>query len=161
MNKKNTRNTRNNVNANQKFVDIDNAREADQKIVMQDIIDAGHCPFCQENLKKYHKQPVLKEGKFWILTSNQWPYKFAKVHLLAIYKNHAENLAQIDPKSGVELLEFLQWAEKEYQILGGGWIMRFGDTNYSAGTVNHIHVQFIQPEINNPKFEPVRIKLGK
>ena len=145
----------------QNFVDIDNSREEDQKQVMEDIISAGHCPFCEENLRKYHKQPILKEGRYWIVTDNQWPYKNTKVHLLIIYKKHATDLSQLDPKSGRELLELVAWAEKEYQIPGGGWAMRFGDTNYSAGTVNHIHVQFIQPDISAPDFKPVRIKLGK
>jgi diadenosine tetraphosphate (Ap4A) HIT family hydrolase len=143
------------------FVDIDNTREDDQREVMQDIISADHCPFCTENLKKYHKQPLLKDGKYWLVTSNQWPYKNTKVHLLIIYKEHAVELSELNPESGKELLEFTAWAEKEYQIPGGGWSMRFGDTNYSAGTVNHIHVQFIQPDIEAPDFKPVRIKLGK
>jgi ATP adenylyltransferase len=144
-----------------KFVDLDNAREEEQKQIMQEIIDADHCPFCSENLKKYHKQAILKEGKYWILTKNQWPYKHTKHHLLAIYKEHATNLSELDSKSGNELFELLKWAEKEYKIPGGGWAMRFGDTDYSAGTVNHLHVQFIQPDIKSPEFKPVRIKIGK
>ena len=145
----------------QNFVDIDNSREEEQKQVMENIISAGHCPFCEENIRKYHKQPILKEGRYWIVTDNQWPYKNTKVHLLIIYKEHATDLSGLDPESGKELLEFVTWAEKEYQIPGGGWAMRFGDTNYSAGTVNHIHVQFIQPDISLSEFKPVRIKLGK
>lgn len=143
------------------FVDLDNAREDEQKKVMNEIIEADHCPFCLENLKKYHKQPIIKEGKFWLVTNNQWPYKHTQLHFLVIYKDHAINLSELDPKSGTELLELLQWVETEYQVPGGGWAMRFGDTNYSAGTVNHIHVQFIQPDIATENFEPVRIKIGK
>ena len=143
------------------FVDLDNAREVEQKKVMQNIINAKHCPFCMKNLKKYHKQPILKEGKYWILTNNQWPYKYTKHHFLIIYKEHAVNLSELNSQSGVELLEMVQWVEKEYKVIGGGWAMRFGDTNYSAGTVNHIHVQFIQPDINDPNFKSVKIKLCK
>lgn len=145
----------------QKFVDIDNARKDEQKQVMREIIDADHCPFCLENLEKYHKMPILKEGKFWIITENQWPYDHTKVHLLAIYKVHATTLAELDSESGKELLEMMQWAEKELKIPGGGFSMRFGDTNFSAGTINHIHVQFIQPDLDSPGYKPVRIKLGK
>ena len=70
-------------------------------------------------------------------------------------------MSKLDPNAGKELLEFVAWAEEKYKIPGGGWSMRFGDTNYSAGTVNHIHVQFIQPDLDDPEFKPVRIKLGK
>jgi len=146
-----------------KFVDLDNARVLEQKRVMEDIIDADHCPFCLENLKKYHKKPILKEGKYWLLTENQWPYANTKVHLLAIYKKHIENLADLDPKAGEELLEFFKWAEKKYQVPGGGFVMRFGDTDYSAGTVAHLHAQFLVPDIHHPTYmeKPVRVKIGK
>lgn len=144
-----------------KFVDLDNAREDEQRAVMEQIINAGHCPFCRENLAKYHKKEILQEGRFWLLTENQWPYDFTKVHLLAIYKEHAENLSELNPKSGEELLRLMQWAEKQYQVPGGAWAMRFGSTEYSAGTVNHIHVQFISPDISDPDYECVRLKIGK
>jgi hypothetical protein len=38
--------------------------------------------------------------------------------------------------------------------------MRFGETKYSAGTVKHLHAQFIVPDVDQPDFEPVRIKIG-
>ena len=142
-------------------VDLENARLDEQRQVMRDIIDAGHCPFCRENLDKYHKQEILKEGEFWLVTKNQWPYDYTKVHLLLIYKQHATDLSELNPESGKELLELLQWAQKEYKIPGGGWAMRFGDTNHSAGTVAHIHVQFIMPDLEHPEYKPVRIKIGK
>ena len=146
-----------------KFVDMDNARLDDQREVMKDIIDADHCPFCLENLQKYHKQPILKDGKYWLLTTNQWPYAHTKVHLLLIYKTHVERLSELDPAAGVELLELAQWAEKEFSIPGGGLALRFGDTDYSAGTVAHLHAQLLQPDIDAPDYDekPVKVKIGK
>lgn len=143
------------------FVDLDNAREDEQRQVMQDIVQAEECPFCLENLRKYHKQPILKETGFWLVTTNQWPYDHTKHHFLLIYKPHSEHLSELDPAAGRELLELVQWLEKEYHVPGGGWAMRFGDTNYSAGTVAHLHVQFVVPDVDAPDFEPTRIKIGK
>jgi len=146
-----------------KLVDLDNAREKKQLEVMKKIIAQGHCPFCLDNLRKYHKQPILKETKYWILTPNQWPYKHTKVHLLAIYKEHAEKLSELNPQAGVELIKLMQWAEKHYQAPGGGWCMRFGNSNYSAASVAHLHVQFLVPDIDAPDYldKPVRVKIGK
>ena len=145
------------------FIDLDNAREDEQKKVMREIRDADHCPFCQANLEKYHKHPILKQTKYWLLTNNQWPYKNTSLHLLAIYKEHATNLSELAPESGQDLLELLQWVEKEFQVKGGGWAMRFGDTDHSAGTVAHIHAQFLVPDIDAEDFSqnPVKIKIGK
>lgn len=142
------------------FVDTHNARFDDQRKVLQQIIADRGCPFCGEKLFKYHKKPILKEGKFWILTENQWPHDNTKINLLAIYKEHAESLAEINPDAGKELVELFQWAEKEYSVPGGGFAMRFGDTRYSAGTVKHIHAQFFVPDREKPDYKPVRFKIG-
>lgn len=143
------------------YIDIDNAREDDQRSVMENIAEAAHCPFCRENLAKYHQQPILKEGKFWIVTTNQWPYEHTKHHFLLIYKVHALNLGDLSPAAGQELFKLVAELEKDCQFKGGGLAMRFGDTDYSAGTVNHLHVQLIEPDFSAPDFEPVRIKIGK
>ncbi len=143
------------------FVDLDNARLDEQRNVMKKIMAEGHCPFCAENLTRYHKQPILRDGKYWSLTYNQWPHANTKLNLLIIYKAHAENLSQLDPRSGNELLEILTWAATEFKVPGGGVGIRFGNTDYSAGSVNHIHAQFFVPDRENPEFEPVRFKIGK
>ncbi len=145
------------------FVDLENAREDSQRAVMREIIDANHCPFCRENLQKYHKQPILKEGQYWLVTTNQWPYPHTKVHLLLICKEHVTNLSELKPQAGEELVTLSQWAEKEFQMIGGGLAMRFGDMNYSAGTIAHLHVQLLMPSIDDPDYDekPVKIKIGK
>lgn len=145
----------------QQYVDLDNARQQDQAQVMKDIIDAGHCPFCEQNLRRYHRQPIIKETRHWLLTPNQWPYEYTKYHWLAIYREHVTDLQSIEPIAGQELIELFAWLEKKYQLPGGGWCMRFGDSNYSAGSVNHIHAQFIIPDITVDGYQPVRVKLGK
>lgn len=162
MSKSLNKTTSSTTQSNQKkFVDIDNSREADQRAVMEKIVSADHCPFCSENLRQYHNQPIIKETNFWMLTTNQWPYKHTKLHLLAIYKQHAVRLRELNPLAGSELLELFQWVEREHQVPGGGWAMRFGDTDYSAGTVAHLHAQFVVPDFESPGYEPVRIKIGK
>jgi ATP adenylyltransferase len=142
------------------LVDLHNAREEDQRKIMEEILAAGHCPFCQENLDKYHMEPTIKDGKYWFITSNQWPYKNTKVHLLAISKRHFENLYEIRPEESAELLSLLGEMQKKYNAPGGAFAMRFGETKYSAGTVRHIHAQFIIPDADKPDFEPVRFKIG-
>jgi ATP adenylyltransferase len=142
-------------------VDLDNTRNDEQRAVMRDIIEADHCPFCLENLKKYHTPPTIKETKHWLLTSNKWPYKNVRHHLLIILKTHKEMLSELTAEEGTELVEILAFAQKHTNAPGGGFAMRFGDTDYSAGTVAHLHAQFIVPEINDPDFKPTRFKIGK
>ncbi len=140
-----------------------NERLPEQRTIMEKIDKAGICPFCSEHFSKYHKQPILKKTKHWLLTKNQWPYENTRVHLLAIYRTHAEQLKDLTPIAGTELVSLLQWAEKKFKIAGGGFGMRFGDSAINGGTVRHIHVQFMAPRITNPKhrnYKPVKLKVG-
>jgi diadenosine tetraphosphate (Ap4A) HIT family hydrolase len=126
-------------------------RHEEQRRVMEEIKRHGHCPFCIENLDKYHKNPIIDEGKFWLLTENQWPYEKIKHQLLAIYKTHIEHLEEMDPESGKELLEMFSKQTKKRKIPGGGIAIRFGSDpengNYGS-SVLHIHAHLIEPDLN-------------
>jgi len=144
-----------------KYVDLDNTREDEQREIMKKTIEADRCPFCLENFVKYNHQPLLKETKYWFLTHNKWPYKNTKHHLLIVLKAHKEMLSELTPEEGAGLIEILAFAQEYTNAPGGGFAMRFGDTDYSAGTVSHLHAQFIVPDIDAPDFKPTRFKIGK
>ncbi len=144
------------------FVNLENARKTEQLAVMQRIQDRGECPFCAENLRKEHKNPILSESKHWILTHNQWRYDEAQLHLLLISTVHARNLNDLPSEAGKELLEALQWAEKRFNITSGGVAIRFGDIRYNGATIDHLHAHLIVP-FQNPEsadYKPVRFKIG-
>ena len=146
--------------ADDPFVDMRHARFDDQRAVMRRIIEAGHCPFCRENILQYHEQPLIHEGKHWILTPSQWPYASTRLHLLIISKLHITKLADLPPEAGLELIRVLQYAETIFDIPGGAFAMRFGNTSYSAASVMHLHGQLIVPDIASPDYKPVRFKIG-
>ena len=142
------------------FVNIDNARLDEQRQVMKDIENNQECPFCPENLNKYHKEKIIRKGKHWILTRNQWPYKYTSTHLLAIATYHAEKISDLQKGSFNELQDHIVWAEKKFKVVAGGIAMRFGDMSNNGATVNHLHVHFIVPSINKPKDQKVSFKIG-
>ncbi|MFH2118666.1 MAG: HIT family protein [Candidatus Paceibacterota bacterium] len=143
------------------FVDIDNTREPEQVKVMEQIVESGECPFCLATIKKYHRTPILKETDHWLLTRNAWPYDNTREHFLIILKPHKERLSELSSEEGADFFRLMAWAEQEFDLPGGGLAMRFGDTNYSAGTIKHLHVQLIVPDIDKPGFKPARFKIGK
>jgi diadenosine tetraphosphate (Ap4A) HIT family hydrolase len=118
---------------------------------MDEIAKQGHCPFCAENIDKYHKNPILKEGKYWLLTDNQWPYPKVKHQLLAIYKTHIEHIKEMDAEAGAELITLFKEETLKRNIPGGGIIIRFGSDpkggNYGS-TVLHIHAHLIEPDLD-------------
>lgn len=144
-----------------KHVDIDNARVEEQRAEMERIIAADHCPFCPENLELYHKTENIRKTDYWLLTTNSWPYANTKFHFLFILNRHAEELFELTPAEGADLIELLGWVQKKYHIPGGGFAMRFGETAYSAATVKHLHAHFLVPEIEAKDYKPLRFKVGK
>lgn len=141
-------------------IDITNVRLPEQEKVMKQIERDGVCPFCPENLHRYHTEPILKEGAFWIITKNRWPYAGTVQHFLAISKAHVTNLTKLDPEAGKELVALFQEIAKEYNVRGGGMAMRFGGEGY-ASSVKHLHAHLIQPDIENPDHEGVKFPLSK
>ncbi|MCI5108521.1 MAG: hypothetical protein MRY49_01590 [Candidatus Pacebacteria bacterium] len=144
---------------------MSSVRREDQKKVMEDIKKAGHCPFCIENLEKYHKNPIIKTGKYWLLTDNQWPYEKIRHQLLAIYKTHIEHIKDMDPEAGKELLEMFQEESIKRNIPGGGVAIRFGKNpehgNYGS-SVLHIHAHMIEPDLESlEETEAWRFKFGQ
>lgn len=130
-----------------KFVNAKNAKNAEYKKVIEEIAETGKCPFCKENFK-YHKKPIYKKRAGWFLTNNSWPYKNTEKHLIIIGEKHKENFSEITKKD-LESVAFLtNWAIKKWKIKGGGFTMRFGDTNYTGASVSHIHFHIISPELN-------------
>jgi diadenosine tetraphosphate (Ap4A) HIT family hydrolase len=146
------------------FINLSNTRCEEQRVVMEEIERQGHCPFCRENLAKYHKNPILRQGEYWLLTENQWPYKKVKHQLLAIHKTHIEHISELDPKAGAELIEMFANEAKTLGIKGGIVAIRFGsseDGDYGS-TVKHIHAHLIEPDLKAlGETEYCRFKFGK
>lgn len=132
-----------------RFINLSAVRREDQHVVMQEIAHEGHCPFCPEHLAKYHKNPIVSEGRFWLLTENQWPYDKVKQQLLAISKTHVEHLTELDPEAGSELFALFAAEAQKRQIAGGGVALRFGSSplgNYGS-SVKHLHAHLIEPDL--------------
>lgn len=147
-------------NDTKEYVKMEHFREQDQLEVMKKIQEEGHCPFCIENLSKYHTEPFLKEGKYWYLTHNRWPYDGTKVHLMTISKTHVEKLEDLPEGAGDEMFEMYKWAEKEFDLPGASLFMRFGDMDYTGSTVQHLHTQFISGGHREEGGEKLKVKLA-
>ncbi len=144
------------------FVNLKNAARPDAayKNVIQKIRKDGVCPFCPKNLTRYHKKPIIKTGRFWLLTENMYPYKGAKHHLLLIHKKHIGTIADVSAQAWSELLEFTQVETKKRAIGGGTFYIRFGDTVYTGASVTHLHANLIAPDIQQKNRKPIMARVG-
>lgn len=144
------------------YVNLAHARTVGQVKVMRKIEEDGVCPFCYEHILKYHTGEILKESKWWTVIENFAPYDGVKVQLVIIYKHHVEMFSEIKPAAGSELPEIIRWAEKKYGIDGGAFFCRFGNTELTGSSVNHLHIQLIVGNSNRNKNRstPLLVKLG-
>ena len=145
------------------FVDTNNSGRGDDKeyeMVIDKISKDGVCPFCEENLSKYHKNPILADGKFWILTDNMYPYKGAKHHILLIHKKHTDSIVNLSKDAWDELFELTGSEIKKREIGGGTFFLRFGGTSYTGASVSHLHANLVSPDIEDKSRGPIIARIG-
>jgi len=143
------------------FVNLENARTTEQAILMQEIKEDGVCPFCIEHLRKYHPKPILRETDWWVVTENMSPYEGTRVHYLFVYKSgHITRPNELSAEALTDLFALFDWTSRETSVLGGAFLMRFGDTRYNGASVDHLHAHLIATEADGPGMEGVRIKVG-
>lgn len=123
------------------------SRTPEQKKVMEQIDRDGVCPFCvdfcQGNPPRYHTKPILKESSFWSLTENFHPYEGTSLHLVLIAKRHITRPSELTADEWADVQEFLAWIDTTYHVEGGALLMRFGNTEWTGGSVEHLHAQII------------------
>ncbi len=143
------------------FLDISNARTDEQKVLMEQIQKDGVCPFCFEHFTKYHPKPILKETTHWFFTENMSPYAGTKHHFIFVYKlAHIRDIKDLSPEACTDLFTLVSWATNTYNIPGGSFFMRFGESKYTGSSVAHLHAHLLMGDIDAPGHEPVRVKLG-
>lgn len=141
-------------------VNLAHARTQFQRDVMKRIQKDEVCPFCMKHFLTYHTKPIIADGKYWVLTENFEPYKGSRVHLLAVSKRHVKHFDQLSPAAHQELFHLFAQELKKRKIKGGALFMRFGDTNYTGGTVEHLHAQLVCGTKRGKDKEPIVTYLG-
>jgi len=145
------------------FVNLDNTRQRSDGVygkVIEQIKKDAVCPFCPENLAKYHKNPIVIDGKYWLLTNNLYPYEGAKFHALLIHKEHIVLFDQITEEAWSELRAVIKQFTEERNIPGGALVMRFGNPAYTGASVQHLHAQLVSPDGEDKDRKPIVARIG-
>lgn len=128
--------------------------------VISHIRKAGVCPFCPAHLSRYHRNPILANGKYWLLTDNMYPYRGAKHHVLIVHKRHIESFARVSPGAWAELRKLIAALLKKRKIRGGTFLMRFGDTARTGASVSHLHANLIASGAAGKRRKPILARVG-
>lgn len=140
-----------------KHVDTNNTkgRSGNYADVISNIAKDGVCPFCEENLSKYHKKEIVAR-KYWFVTENMYPYKPTLHHFLLIHKEHVTHINQISKEAWVELHEIISELNNSNSIGGGSLMLRFGDTHFTGASVSHLHAHIIQSNPEDQSYDKTK-----
>jgi len=151
------------MSADKAFVNLDSTKDRPDggkySSVIAQIQKDGVCPFCPEQLEKYHKNPILIDKTHWLVTENMYAYKGTKHHFLLIHKNHIKHMNELSSEAWAELHEISNEVFGKYNVEGGAFLMRFGNTKYTGASVNHLHAHIICAD-PKPDREPILARVG-
>lgn len=124
------------------------AHARNKKPIYEKIVRDKVCPFCvdfsvKKDVFEYHTKPVIIHGEYWAVTENFNPYKGAKHHFLIIHRGHIVSFSELMPAALAELTTLIRWLEERFKMPAGVLLFRFGDTNYTGGSVDHFHAHFV------------------
>ncbi len=118
---------------------ISNSRSAAQATHMQATVGQGKCPFCDENGFDPKINTVIWSGKHWRAWFNPFPYTGTVSHVIIASLEHLTNIKDLSAEAWTEWGNLNQHLILEYNLPGGGIVMRFGDNKLNGGTIHHIH----------------------
>ncbi len=131
------------------------AKRSNYSDVIASIIEAGHCPFCQEHFLQYHTKPILRTGTFWLVTKNAWPYEGTTQHFLLVSIPHVEAIEDVVEDSWAELHTHIAYLKKKYKMQGVSLLMRSGEPSMTGASVRHLHAQLLVGVKRNTNTSPI------
>lgn len=122
--------------------------------VLQKIDSEGICPFCEKNFLIHHPKKILFKTKYWIVTTNGWPYKATKNHFLMVYRpKHICHVEELPKAAFEDKLKIIQKLTKDKKIKGGTFMMRFGTSTHTGASVEHLHFHLIEPDKKHKEYD--------
>lgn len=115
---------------------------------MEDLERRGVCVFCSKHFAAEHREPVYRDGDFWYLTGNDYPYESTTLHLLLVAKAHVASLSELPSEALAEFGQFLALVERDWKLTHCGIGMRSGDFRYNGSTIEHLHAHIIVVDPN-------------
>jgi len=132
------------------------AQRENMERIRKDKVD----PFDWKHVERYHTEPILKKGRYWLITPNDYPYEGTSLHLLLIYKKDVRLPSETAPQAWPELRQHIAWIEKTYKVKGGSLLMRFGDPSMTGGSVHHLHLHVIVGGKRRARAEKLKVTAG-
>lgn len=124
---------------------------------MEQIEKDGVCPFCREHFETYHSKAIIFETPHWIVTENAWPYENTQNHFLIVSKKHVAFPTDLSHEGWLDLQECILKLKNKNHLERGTFLMRFGDSQTTGATVDHLHAQIV---VSTSPETPIVTRIG-
>jgi diadenosine tetraphosphate (Ap4A) HIT family hydrolase len=98
------------------------------------------CPFCSTELERRGRRAIHEYGN-WMLLQNEFPHKNVQRMLLIVPIRHLTEIAELVPSDWNSIGRLIELSG----IASGGVMFRFGDPHLNVGTIDHLHINIIEP----------------
>ena len=137
---------------------VRNSRSTAQREHMENTVGKGVCPFCQIDPELNH---IIMAGKFWNVWHNPFPYRYRRNHMILALKEHIVDVREMTSEMWAELGDLVKQVTRELGIEAGAVVMRFGDSQFTGSTLQHLHVHIDEPDGAGPAYVFLhRVPLG-
>ncbi len=129
-----------------KYVDINNTRGEEMYQKWLKIIEAGVDPFDPDQVEKWIGGKIILQTDHCYAFENDHTYDNIEHQIVIVTKQFFDDSYDLPDEVWLDLKNIKNLLRGKYGITGGGFVMRFGDTSLSGGSVVHLHAQLIVPK---------------
>lgn len=124
-----------------KYIYPPNARHQEQLDIMLRMEAEDKDPMAPE----YIEQEILFVTDYWHVSRNRFPYEGAEQQFLIVAKGPVYQIGEISPEMWLDLQKIWQKLVADYELVGGGICMRFGDPAKSGASLTRLHAHIVMP----------------
>lgn len=128
-----------------------NARNQSQLDIMMNMEKSNKDPLDPQ----YIDQEILFKTNYWYVSKNRFPYEEVEHQFLIVACKEVYQIEQMNREMWIELQQIWVKLVEEYQILGGGLCVRFGDPSRSGASLKRLHIHLISPKEKNKTRFPI------
>lgn len=128
--------------------DLKRTRSSEQQAAYAQTVGSGSCPFCgpTSQMPSEIQERMVLEGVHWRAWHNPFPYSGHREHLILAPIEHWTQPSDLSPAAMLEWMEMNIRLIAQFELPGGGLVMRFGDHEYKGGSITHLHSHIQVPD---------------